>query len=253
MDITSVHNSKIKYIRSLHQTKHRNESHHFLIEGQKLFDEAWRSAITFRDILVLDRLTAPSALQSQCVVVSENVMNAATTLNSPPPILAVAEQYQLLFEVKSAQLLLLCEGLQDPGNFGALLRLAEAFGVNAVVCLGEHVDVFHPRVLRGAMGAVFRLPVVTWSLTQVQDLALAGWQMVATTSHDGIPLQRYLFSPQTCLFMGSEGQGLSAELMAISTAKITIPLAETVESLNVATATAVILYEYQRQQVTHHA
>lgn len=248
MDITSVQNSTIKYIRQLHQKKYRDQSGHFLIEGLKLVNEASQAGLVLEEILATEPSGLSMELKSRCLTVTEPVMQAATTLKSPPQVMAIAHQFERDLRLEQAQLLLVSEGVQDPGNFGALLRLAEAFGTNAVICVGEHVDRFHPRVLRGAMGAVFRLPVIHWDWLQLQALLPQGWQMVATSSHGGIPLPQFGFSERTCLLLGSEGQGLSAEMAALATTQVTIPLAPPVESLNVATATAVILYAYQRQQ-----
>lgn len=143
---------------------------------------------------------------------------------------------------------LLLDGVQDPGNVGSILRTAVAAGVDQVWLTPGCADVWSPKVLRAGMGAHFQLPVVE-RVAPEQALASFGGAFLATTLDDAVPLYACDLRGDFVLALGSEGQGLSPALLALATQRIHIPMAGPVESLNVAAAAAICLFERHRQRL----
>jgi TrmH family RNA methyltransferase len=149
-----------------------------------------------------------------------------------------------------APLIVGIDAVQDPGNFGAIIRTAEAAGATGIVAMRGSVDPFAPKTLRSSMGSAFRLPIVTdLEPGKFVDMAHERGLTVVATSADAATLYTdYDWSQPTVVFFGNEGNGIGPELMEQSDQRIRIPLCSPVESLNVAAAAAVVLFEGARQR-----
>jgi TrmH family RNA methyltransferase len=149
----------------------------------------------------------------------------------------------------TAPLILGCAGLQDPGNFGAILRSAEAFGASGVLATEGTVSAANPKVARASAGSVFRLPVVRLSTPEaLEALAAHGVRLAVTSSHQGRPVHEIDLTLPTAIFVGNEGQGVPRALLDAADEAILIPHNPKVESLNAAIAASILLYEAQRQR-----
>jgi TrmH family RNA methyltransferase len=148
-------------------------------------------------------------------------------------------------------LLLLLDGVQDPGNLGTIIRTAEAAGVDAVVIGSGSVDLYNGKVVRATMGSIFRLPVFARELHQLTGLLKAAGASLLVTALD--PSSRSydepLYRGKTAIVIGSEARGVSDGMLAEATHKVHIPLSGQAESLNAAVAAGVILYEARRQRL----
>jgi TrmH family RNA methyltransferase len=140
-------------------------------------------------------------------------------------------------------------GVQDPGNLGTILRSAEAFGAGGVL-LGEGtVSPFNSKVIRASAGSVFRLPIAKAKLNDVLDqLRAKEIRLIATSSHKSKPLPEANLSSHLAIFIGSEGAGLSRELLSRMDEVVEIPHSPNVESLNAGVAASIVLYEVARQK-----
>jgi TrmH family RNA methyltransferase len=145
--------------------------------------------------------------------------------------------------------LLAIAGVQDPGNLGTILRSAEAFGAGGVL-LGEGtVNPFNPKVVRASAGSIFRLPVARVKLLEaLEAMKKQSLRLVATASHKGTPLDQAKLSGPLAIFIGSEGAGLSRDLIKEMDEVVAIPQAPQVESLNAGVAASIVLYEVMRQR-----
>jgi len=150
------------------------------------------------------------------------------------------------------QLVVCAVNVQDPGNVGAIIRVAEAAGATAVLACGTSADPFGWKALRGSMGSAFRLPVVPHVAiaSALAATSKAGCRLVAATLAGDAPDQMPLTGP-IALFVGAEGQGLPDDVLSACDARIAVPMTPPVESLNVAVATGIILYEARRQRNAH--
>ena len=222
--ITSRDNERLKRAHKLLRSrKHRDETGLFACEGEDLVDAARGAELEPVDLLVAGENVAPELLAS------------VSTLPHPAPVIGVYARAQLPREPREV-----CLGLWrlvDPGNVGTLLRTADAFGA-AVALSAGCADPVSPKALRASAGAIFRVPLVPWE--ELPD------NRVALVSRGGTPLVDVELTPPVALLLGSERDGLPEHLVTISY-KATIPLSGGVESLNVAAAGAIALYELSRR------
>jgi TrmH family RNA methyltransferase len=253
--ITSPANPRVKWVHAL-QTKRRarEEEGAFVVEGIRLAREAVASARAVRLVLHTEALDARgrglinslARLGAEVEVVSEAVMAACSTTETPPGLLAVLPIPDLPIPVPLT-LALVADGLAGPGNLGTLLRTAAAAGVQAVFLTEGTVDAYNPKVVRGAMGAHLRLPIVS---LQAQELAprLSGLEIWLAEAGQGLPYHRVDWRRPVALVIGGEAHGPQPPLRTLTTHPVHIPMPGGTESLNAAVAAAIILFEIARQR-----
>lgn len=263
--LTSTQNPLVKEIKKLHQAKGRREQQLFLLEGTHLLEEACSVNYPLATVCCTEQwqsrhqqLWQDAVQRSQrAEVVSEEVMKAIATTVQPDGVVATATR-RLIPENNHPDLPLLAsvglalETIQDPGNLGTMIRTAAAAGAERLWLSGDSVDLDNPKVLRSSAGQWFRLPVsvnadlqTLVTQCQAQQIQVVATVPDATLSYWDIDLRR-----PTLLLLGNEAAGLSANLVARADHLVQIPLKPGVESLNVAIAAALMLYEAQRQQLT---
>lgn len=259
--LSSIRNPWIKTLRQLHQAKGRRQQGCFLVEGTHLLQEAiatrWPlNAVCFTEAWAqryADTLAQiPASTRQQ--VVDPQVLDALATTQTPDGVVAVAERQDAEERAGAINLAIALETVGDPGNAGAIVRTAVAAGADRLWLSADSVDPDHPKVLRASAGQWFRLPPqVTDSLpdliTHCRD---RGMQVLATAApREGEPIPSCweidLVQP-TLLLLGNEGAGLSRDLVQLADACVRIPMAAGVESLNVAIAGSILLYEARRQR-----
>jgi RNA methyltransferase, TrmH family len=242
--------------RDLRRRKAREREQLFVAEGIRAVDELLRSTLRVSGVLIgpqfdehsrapaLKALIAGRSIPEQRVDFREFASAAET--DSPQGILAIAEvpawSLDTLTLPTEARLLLL-DGLQDPGNVGTIIRTAEALGVTATYALPGTVDLWNPKVVRSGMGSHFRHPCIVGTWDELDsfraDQAFSLWGADAS----GAPLTPTGSPQRLALVVGNEGAGLSAESRARLDHTVALPISSTVESLNVAVATGILLYE----------
>jgi RNA methyltransferase, TrmH family len=255
--LTSLQNPLVKQIRKLHQTKQRQLHQQFLLEGTHLLQEAlavgWPLEVVCHTSDWLAKQPPKILPQLQQIprveVVSPEVLAAMATTTSPDGVIAMA-RYCAPIHPPLHSLGVVLETIQDPGNLGTIFRTAAAANADAVCLSADCVDPYSPKVLRASAGLGLRLPVVTWPdlPTQLRFYRDQGWQLLATLPQASQTYWQVDLRRPSLILLGNEGAGLSAELVGIAQTEIKIPLAPGVESLNVAVASALILYEAQRQR-----
>ncbi|MEM9007759.1 MAG: RNA methyltransferase [Cyanobacteria bacterium P01_F01_bin.86] len=257
--LTSPKNPWIKQLRKLHQAKYRRSQQQFLLEGTHLLQEAMVTQYPLTAVCATPDWQARhqelwAQLQGHSErqeLVSAEVMNAIATTATPDGVVAIAPQKPGLSSISSMpQLGIALENLQDPGNLGTLIRTAAAINSDGLWLTDNSVDVTHPKVLRASAGQWFRVPK-----QMLPDLPLQlttwknkGCQILATAANGAVPYWDVDFTQPTVLLLGNEGNGLSTEMLTTASQIIAIPMASTVESLNVGVAAAVILFEAVRQR-----
>jgi len=256
--LTSLQNPLVKQIRKLHSSKQRREQGVFLLEGTHLLEEA--CAVDYPLVTVC--CTPEWQLQHQQLwqqtvhrverseIVSPEVLKAIATTVQPDGVVATARRNYRQREVPFTGLGLALETVQDPGNLGAIIRTAAAAGASGLWLSEDSVDLDNPKVLRASAGQWFRLPmtVSTQLKVTVRECQQAGMQVVATLPTAELTYWEVDWQRPSLILLGNEGAGLSAELAAMADLQVRIPLSLGVESLNVAIAAALMLYEAQRQK-----
>ena len=242
--------------RDLRRRKARERDRLFVAEGVRAVGELLASPLGVRGVLLSSEL-APAARPGihaeverrglPVLEVSERDFTSAADTDSPQGVLAVGEipdrSLATLAPARTARLLLL-DALQDPGNVGTILRTAAALGVDATVALPGTVDLWNAKVVRSAMGALFHHPAFssTWA-----DLATfldrEGFELWGADGAGRPPHEMSARPARLALAVGNEGSGLSAECRARTARLVGLPIAPAVESLNVAVATGILLYE----------
>lgn len=255
--LTSLQNPLIKQLRKLHRAKERREQQICLLEGTHLIEEALSIDLSFLTVCCTETWQAqhqtlfehlPERSQ-RLELVSPEVMKAIATTVEPDGIVATIGQFHTR-PVEFSQLGLVLETIQDPGNLGTIIRTAAAAEVEGLWLSEDCADIENPKVLRSSAGQWFRLPMSIRSDLKA-DIAIAkskGMQIIATVPTASQTYWKIDFSQSSLILMGNEGAGLSPELLELADVQVTIPLAQGVESLNVAIATALILYEARRQR-----
>lgn len=248
--------SLISTMRDLHRRKARERRGLTLAEGVRLVEEALAAGVKLRGAAVAPTLESTprgAALKSRleaAAVPVEAVTDAdlATLADTEHPqgVVAVIEPATWTLDqvaLGPRAVVLVLDGVQDPGNVGAVARAALGLGAAGLVALTGTADLTSPKALRGSMGALFRLPAV--SATPEDFLAWAGQHHLPlwATAMDGESLHAARRDGPVALLLGNEGAGLRPELMAAATRTVSIPLRSGVESLNVAVAAGIFLYE----------
>jgi TrmH family RNA methyltransferase len=242
--------------RDLRRRKARERQHLFAAEGVRAVEELLRSTLVVRGVLVAPQLAdAPrgagllSMLRTAGVEVAEipplDFASAAET-ESPQGVLAVAEiPGRTLDELvlgASARIVVL-DAVQDPGNVGTILRTAAALGATAAVAMPGTVDLWNAKVVRSAMGASFHFPVLQATWAQLDGFTSANGVVVWGADADGTPLDSAQAPARLALVVGNEGAGLSGEARSRAAQLVALPIGPVVESLNVAVATGIFLYQ----------
>jgi RNA methyltransferase, TrmH family len=257
--LTSTKNSLIKEIRKLQRTKERRSQNLFLLEGTNLIEAACRwnyPLITvcytpdWRDRHPQLREELSHKVQRIELVTPEIVESIATTVNPDGIVATAPKQESDVVPANELQLGLVFDRLQDPGNLGTIIRTAVATGVDAIYLSRDSVDIDNPKVLRASVGEWFRLPmIVNDNLPELVKMhQQQGVQVVATVLGADRSYWDLDFTRPTLMLLGNEGTGLSKDLVDLADKQVEIPLEGGVESLNVAIATALLLYEVRRQK-----
>jgi len=256
--IISTANAKVKWLLKLQQKRRIRETENlFVVEGLRIFEETPKEHI--REVYVSesfyekyeDKITLFELFKVE--IVSESVFAHISDTKSPQGILCVVEmkKYTLeqMMEKKPAHLLIL-EDIRDPGNIGTILRSAEGAGVTGVLLSKNCVDMYNPKVIRSTMGSIYRVPFLyvedlkeTIGYLKEQNVRIYATHLAGTTYYS---VEQYRES--LAFVFGNEANGLSAEIAKLSDARVKIPMQGKVESLNVATAAAVFMFEVCRQR-----
>lgn len=261
--ITSVQNAWVKTIKRLHHSSNRHEQQKFLIEGSHLVEEAivtgWPlEAICFDANWALNNQEMLAAIDKDATrrnvllqPASESILRRLSTTDSACSVIAVALQGEsIAFAPRELSLAIAVETVQDPGNLGALIRIAAAAGIGPIILSPDSVDPFNPKVLRSTAGQWFRGPPVVVDLISLLRSQRKKNVQILAASANGKSFWECDLTVPTIFLLGNEGAGLSSELRAEATDVIAIPMAKGVESLNVAVTGALLLFEAQRQRKT---
>ena len=255
--IASLRNDKVRYVQSLQSRRRvRQRERRFVFEGVRLIEEAVGARLApdfvfYTEAAMTDErgarlLDSLQKMNAACYLVSQAVLDACSDTATPQPILAVLPIPDLP-RPRRPELTLIADGVRDPGNLGTMLRTALAASVDQFVTAPGTVDASNPKVVRAAMGAHLRLPIAPLRWGAISEamqgvtvwLAAAGSEVAYTTVD---------WSRPVALIVGGEGAGAGDQARGIARGQVSIPMAEGVESLNTAIATAVILFEIRRQR-----
>lgn len=242
--------SEIRLIRSLSDKRCRDAEGLFVAEGRKLIEELRASHLRIRRIYTCDERQAGDGLTE---LVASKEMERISLLKTPSDTLALVEipRYALDPDIGRRELVLALDEVQNPGNLGTIVRLADWFGVSDILCSPGSADCFNPKVVQATMGAILRVRVHYTDLAGLLARAAGDGTPVYGTFLDGENLYRTDLTPRGIVVMGSEGRGIGEACADSVTRRLFIPPFPTdrrgSESLNVAVATAVVCSEFRRR------
>lgn len=254
--ITSRNNPYIKETVKLSDRKYRESVGKFCFEGRKLFEEAIKENVPLEAVFIRESLIpefADADFNFRVISVSNEVYEKISYEKSPEGVFCVSkalDKLHILYIIYKGRVfnppVLMLDGIRDPGNLGTILRTASAFGCKSVIMSDDCADVYNPKTVRASMGAVFRQPTA-----RVRDLAQAVSEMKengfkvysAALDKNAVSLKDIAIDSSTVFIVGNEGSGIRKEVIDASSGTVIIPMENGTESLNAATATAILLWE----------
>lgn len=255
--LTSRTNPLVIRMAKLADKKHRDEEGLFVIEGVKLFEEMQKAGIQPTYAFATEKAADYLAALPDSVIkyrVSDSVYEKISSEKSPQGIFCAIKyldnqhKSDTIYSGNFSGPLLALSSIQDPGNLGTIVRTARAFGVRGILLSEDCADLYSLKALRASMGALFVLPTLRCPLAEsLASLRKDGYGVYAAALiENASPPQSLPLSEKTCFVLGNEGHGLPADILSASSGAVYIPMEKGCESLNVAAAAAVLLWEYAR-------
>lgn len=259
--IESKQNTRLKELRKALAHPGPNERGLIAIEGPNLVAEALRAQLRVESIFVaadgpgVGYESEEAIAGIEILMVPGDYLRSILTTESPQPIAALLEPpdwtWAHLFggRKRTSPLIVMLAGIQDPGNLGTILRSAEAFGADGVICLPGTVNAWNGKALRASAGSAFRVPLLNVGEQEaLAELREAGVRLLTTTAQGAQPADLVDMAAPIAIVIGNEGNGVPVDLAVKTDGAITIPCPGPVESLNAAVAASVLLYEAARQR-----
>ena len=239
-----VSKNQIKLITSLQQKKYRKLHQLFIAEGKKVINELLDADFELVSLFVTEETIFEKHIPYTLITEAElKKISALTTANDCLAVFKIKE----IVTKNEDELVLALDSVRDPGNMGTIIRLCDWFGIKKIICSNETVDIYNPKVVQATMGSIARVNVIYTDLTSYlsqSNLSIYGTFMEGSTIYElNLP-------KKGIIVMGNEANGISSSIEKLITQKISIPRFGTIqatESLNVATATAIILSEFKRR------
>jgi len=242
-----ISRNEIKYIKDLSRKSVRFTEGKFVVEGEKLMDELLKSNFEIDGIYATELWA--NSLGTDFTQISDKELERISHLKSPNKVLAVVKMPEYWdIEEDGKGLTLFLDRINDPGNLGTIIRMADWFGVKHIVCTQQSVDVFNSKVIQSSMGSIFRIAVEYVNGPEfINDYVLQNPNHpVLGAAMKGKELGKFDFPKDALLVMGSESHGIDETIDALVTKHVTIPKFGNAESLNVGVATGVLLWEWKR-------
>lgn len=258
MELTGLQNPLVKAAAELKQKKYRQQRGEFLAEGLRTAEEAvaFKAAqqifyTATEDERTLRLLEQAASMQLKLTCVSEAVMKKIADTETPQGIIAVCRMQEQSLEqlLASGKLLLVLDRVGDPGNIGTMLRTADAAGVGGIILLKGTADIYAPKTVRSSMGSLFHVPVLSGVAEQefIDNAKKAGYQLLVTALDGADNLYQADLKGRLAFVMGNEAGGVSASLLQQADKRVFIPMRGKAESLNVAMAAGIVMFEAMRR------
>lgn len=253
--ITSKDNEYIKEIKKLQEKKYRDLYKKFIVEGNRIIEDAIKEKANIETIVIcedcvknLDKKLMYEIAKYNCLYVSEKVFNSLTDVTNPQGILAVVSINRNKNEIEySDDIIVVLDGIQDPGNLGTILRTVDSADLKQIIVSENTADCYNPKVVRSTMGGIFRVNVIK-SDNLVKDLLEIkkhGFDIVVSTLDTEKSVYDIRYSKKV-IVIGNEANGVSKDIIEIADIKAKIPMLGKTESLNASVAAGIFIYEYVR-------
>jgi len=233
----------IKWVRSLQQKKFRSESGCFLVEGHKGVEEGMRSSFALHSLYTTDAEWAVN--HTEAIMVNSREMEQMSALTTPSAYLAVFHQSPSFDFKGTDSAVLILDGIADPGNMGTIIRTAEWFGFETLICTPDCVEVYNPKVVQATMGSIFRMQVLSLSEEEMQRSLKQNEYYIIAADLKGTSVYRFDFKQKLAIIIGSESHGVRPAMRSLVDEFVTIPGSGRAESLNASVAATVFMSQWR--------
>ena len=254
--ITSKDNEIIKNIRKLKEKKFRDLNNEYVVEGIKMIREAIKEEAVIHLIVVceenvesgtIDKKLLYEIAKYECIYVNKKIFSLISDVQNPQVIKKRNSEEDINYK---EDMIVVLDGIQDPGNLGTILRTIDSTGLKQVIVSKETADAYNPKVVRSTMGAIFRVNIIESDhlLETLKNMKKHKFKIMAAS----IEAQNSIYDAdynKTAVVIGNEANGVSKEILEYADEKVKIPMLGKTESLNASVATAIILYEYVRNKI----
>lgn len=239
---SSVNNEKIKNIKKLNTKKYRDETNLYLVEGEHLVKEAHENNV-LEELILLENTNLNIDVKTSYV--TKNVLNFISNLDTPNGILGICKKKE---NTLKGNKIVILEDIQDPGNLGTIIRSSVAFNVDTLVLSNNTVDLYNPKVIRATQGMLFKSNIIIENDLEnlIKNLKQNNYTIYTTNVKNGNSLKTIEKKDKVAIIMGNEGSGVSEKLNSLADKYLYIDMNKNCESLNVAVATSIILYELDK-------
>lgn len=235
--ITSTSNKIYKHTRSLYTKKYRYKYNEFIIEGYKLFNEAKRSNLNIKQII----LREGEDFIDGCVYLDSKTFNSLSEMNNPEGIICVVDFIKQTYI--NADKILFLENINDPGNLGTIIRSAEAFGYNKIVLSDNSCDIYNLKTIRSAMGSLFRTNISYANIDVLKDYKSNGFKIYETSLEKNSKSILEIHNKEKhVIIIGNEANGISEEIKKYADEFLIIPMDNITESLNASIAASLSMF-----------
>ena len=239
---SSINNEKIKNIKKLNTKKYRDETNLYLVEGEHLVKEAYENNV-LEELILLENTNINLDIKTSYV--TENILKYISNLDSPNGIIGICKKKK---NTLKGNKIVILEDIQDPGNLGTIIRSSVAFNVDTLVLSSNTVDLYNPKVIRATQGMIFKLNIIIENNLEelIKNLKQNNYTIYTTNVKNGNSLKTIEKKDKLAIIMGNEGNGVSDKLNLLADEYLYIDMNKNCESLNVAVATSIILYELDK-------
>lgn len=256
--IKSKDNNTLKEIKKLKEKKYRVENKKFIIEGFRFLEEGFKSDFTIDKLFIkessVDKFKEKFSLyideyEEKIFIINDNLFKNISGTENSQGVLAILQMKDENFN-KEEGLYILADKVQDPGNLGTIIRTAHSAGCKGVILTKDTVDLYNEKTLRATMGSIFNIPIIQdEDLTFTKGLISEGYNLVCSSLQTDKNFFEVNLVDNAIIAVGNEGNGISDEVMNLATCKVKIPMLGNTESLNVAIAASIMIYEGVRQKL----
>jgi len=246
--------NEIKLIKSLKQKKYRNNHHMFVVEGEKMVEEMLSSKMKFNNLYATEDWGFPSNMNfDDFKLISNKELNQISSLTTPNKVIAILNQFDNKLDISNLEnkISIILDSVKDPGNLGTIIRIADWFGIQDVVCSADCVDLYNPKVVQATMGSIFRVKVFYTELTEfLKKLKNETNLTIYGTLLNGENIYSKTLNKNAVIVFGNESEGISDKIIPFIDEKLLIPgFSEggKIDSLNVAISTAIVCAEFKRK------
>ena len=257
--ITSKDNEGIKEIKKLKEKKYRDQEGKYIVEGIKLVKEAIEENAKINKIVICEDCINDGSIEQNlmyeiakydCIGVTEKVFNTLTDVTTPQGILAIIDKKEQEESISyDEDIIVVLDGIQDPGNLGTILRTADSVNLKQIILSEKCADPYNPKVVRSTMGAIFRVKIIESRdiIQTIKNIRKNKFKVMATSLETNNSIYTVDYKKKA-IVIGNEANGVSKEVLDLADEKVKIPMLGKTESLNAAVATGVMLYEYVRRK-----